>query len=197
MAFDVALNICNNSLHLVGHEGIVSMQEDSRVGKIARWYYPVAKAAVLRAHPWNSAIVREMVPQVNFDMMPPEEALLGFKFVYQLPPICLRVLSVDENVKSYNNIWWKVEGSRLYSMEPISYVKYIADIDDIKDPMLQEAITIKLASMLAFPITGNQQVAQYFMELYEIRKREAQTVDGQEGRSEVWQNSVLAQARNA
>jgi hypothetical protein len=195
MPEDVMLNIANNALHLLGHDGITTIHEDTKEGKLCKFFYAVAKASTLRSHPWNTATVREMIPEIAIDEMPVYEAKLGFQHVYQLPPTCLRVIQVDENLRSCNNTWWKVEGSRLYTTSPITYITYISDIDDIRDPMLQEAITYKLASALAFPITGDPQAAVVYTQLYEARVREAKAVDGLEGRSEMMVNNVLTNAR--
>jgi hypothetical protein len=194
---DIVLSIANNALHLIGHNGITSIHEDTKEGKLCKFFYAVAKAATLRSHPWNSATVREMVPEVKLEEMPSYEAKLGYLHVYQLPPTCLRVLQVDENVRSYNHIWWKVEGRRLYTTTPIAYVTYIADIDDINDPMLMEAIIYKLAAALAYPITGDVNMAATYSQLYELKIREARAIDGQEGKSDTLVNNVLTNARQA
>jgi hypothetical protein len=194
---DTILNIANNALHLIGHTGITSIHEDTKEGKLCKFFYAVAKAATLRSHPWNSATVREMIPEVRLDDMPPYEAKLGFTNIYQLPPVCLRVLQVDENIKSYNHIWWKVEGRRLYTTAPVTYVTYIADLDDITDPMLQEAIIYKLAAALAYPITGDVNMSAAYSQLYELKIREARAIDGLEGKSDVLINNVLTSARQS
>jgi len=172
-------DIANMALMKVGAKPkIDSLVEDSDNARLCNTFYRPMRDAVLRAHPWNCAEHRKIITQLS------EAPAFGYDYQYQLPanPYCLRVLQVGEDDEQPTV--WKVEGRRLLTDEGTSiklkYIKRITDTNEF-DPLLVDAISIKLASKLAMPLGNSQGLVDALVkELELITLPEARTIDGQE-----------------
>jgi hypothetical protein len=140
---------------------------------------------VLRAHPWNAAIARATLAQ---DSAAPE---FGFTYQYTLPtnPYCLRVLSfwnenVDSEISAYDSqVMYKIEGRKILSNEGTCKITYVSRVTDPEqfDSLLSSTIAHKLASEIAYAITGSNSIAQQMFQLYQTRLSEARSMDAMEG----------------
>jgi len=179
------VDICNEAMDLLGAATITSLTENSKEARLCNRRYETVRDAVLRAHPWNSAITRTSLPQ---DATAPA---FGFTYQYTLPtdPYCLRVLSfwnsnVDSDTAAYDSqVMYKIEGRKILSNEGTCKITYIARVTDTEqfDPLLSSTIAHRLASETAYAITGSNSVAQQMFQLYEARLREARSMDAMEG----------------
>tara|TARA_S200002703_G_scaffold110664_1_gene96286 strand:+ start:1183 stop:1779 length:597 start_codon:yes stop_codon:yes gene_type:complete len=179
------VDICNEAMDLLGAATITSLTENSKEARLCNRRFETVRDAVLRSHPWNTAITRAEIAK---DSAAPA---FGFSYQYTLPtdPYCLRVLSfwnsnVDSEIAAYDSqVMYKIEGRKILSDEGTCKITYIGRITDTEqyDAMLSNTIAHRLAAETAYAITGSTTVAQQMQALYEQRLREARSMDAMEG----------------
>lgn len=189
MAATSDVQICSNALLLLGDQTIASFDEGSMRATLCSNLWPTVRDAVLRSHPWNSAMRRVALAK---DTIPPD-----FDWVNQfsLPGDCLRVWTVgrDEDSPSL----WQVEGTKLLCDDEIAYVRYIIRLSEAAayDALLLQALTSGMAKVLAYPVTKSMTTVEAMAKLHEMDLRKARTVDGQEGTGEDSPDSALIRVR--
>tara|TARA_S200002703_G_scaffold30583_2_gene26554 strand:- start:72 stop:635 length:564 start_codon:yes stop_codon:yes gene_type:complete len=172
-------------MDLLGAATITSLTENSKEARLCNRRFSTVRDAVLRSHPWNTAVTRA---EIASDSVAPA---FGFTYQYTMPtdPYCLRVLSfwnsnVDNEIAAYDSqVMYKIEGRKILSNEGTCKITYIGRVTDTEqfDPMLSNTIAHRLAADTAYAITGSTTVAQQMQQLYEFRLREARSMDGMEG----------------
>lgn len=179
------VDICNEALDLLGAQTITALSENSQEARLCNRRFATVRDAVLRAHPWNIAITRK---QLAKDATSPA---FGFTNQYTLPtdPYCLRVLSfwdsnVDSEVAAYDSrTSFKIEGRKVLSDAGECRITYIGRITDTEqyDSLLSSTVAHRLASEIAYAVTGSNSLANGMQQLYEARLREARSIDAMEG----------------
>ena len=179
------VDICNEAMDLLGAATITALTENSKEARLCNRRFETVRDSVLRAHPWNIAITRAALAKDS------DAPAFGFTSQFTLPtdPFCLRVLSffnsnVDSEIAAYDTqVMFKVEGRKILSDEDTCQIVYIARVEDTElfDSLLSSSIAHKLASETAYTITGSTSVAQGMQQLYELRLREARSIDAMEG----------------
>ena len=179
------VDICNEALDLLGAQTITALSENSQEARLCNRRFATVRDAVLRAHPWNIAITRK---QLAKDATSPA---FGFTNQYTLPtdPYCLRVLSfwdsnVDSEVAAYDSrTSLKIEGRKVLSDAGECRITYIGRITDTEqyDSLLSSTVAHRLASEIAYAVTGSNSLANGMQQLYEARLREARSIDAMEG----------------
>lgn len=179
------VDICNEALDLLGAQTITALSENSQEARLCNRRFATVRDAVLRAHPWNIAITRK---QLAKDATSPA---FGFTNQYTLPtdPYCLRVLSfwdanVDNEVAAYDSrTSFKIEGRKVLSDAGECRITYIGRITDTEqyDSLLSSTVAHRLASEIAYAVTGSNSLANGMQQLYEARLREARSIDAMEG----------------
>ena len=86
-----AVDICNSALNMIGASNIISLDEDSKAGRICKQRYTNVRDAVFRSHVWNCLVNRV---QLTADVSAPT---FEFQYQYTLPtdPYCLRVIKLE------------------------------------------------------------------------------------------------------
>jgi len=162
-----ALKICNDALTLLGNSPITSLAENTKAARLCSQFYASAGASVLRAYNWNCATARA---ELTADTEPPE---FGFAIRYALPGDCLRVVAVSGNTHE-----WKIENGYILTNSAVVQIIYIKRISASEmDVMLSEAVAVKLASLIAFPLTNSATVAKAMFDLYKEKLADAHTMD--------------------
>jgi hypothetical protein len=179
------VDICNEAMDLLGAATITALTENSKEARLCNRRFETVRDAVLRAHPWNVAIARANLAKDS------EAPAFGFSSQFTLPtdPYCLRVLSfwnsnVDSDVAPYDSqVMFKIEGRKVLSNEGSCKITYLARVTDTEqyDSLLSSTIAHKLAAETAYAITGSTTVSQSMQQLYELRLREARSIDAMEG----------------
>ena len=179
------VDICNEAMDLLGAATITALTENSKEARLCNRRFETVRDAVIRAHPWNVAITRATLAK---DATAPA---FGFTNQFTLPtdPYCLRVLSfwnsnVDSDVAAYDSqVMFKIEGRKVLSNEGSCKITYLARFTDTEqyDPLLSSTIAHKLAAETAYAITGSNSVTQGMQQLYELRLKEARSIDAMEG----------------
>ena len=167
------VEIANQALFMLGQSSIISMTQDNEAARLCNGRYVYNRDATLRAYPWNCAMARETLAQSA--VLP----VWGYAYKYALPtvPLCLRVISIEEDYK------WKIEGRWLVTDAPTCNILYIARLTDVNDMevLLREAIAARLAADICYALTGSSTQQDKMWLLYEQKIRQAKSVDAQEG----------------
>jgi len=179
------VDICNEAMDLLGAATITALTENSKEARLCNRRFETVRDSVLRSHPWNVAITRASLAKDS------ETPAFGFANQFTLPtdPYCLRVLSfwnsnIDSDVAPYDSeVMFKIEGRKVLSNEGTCKITYLARITDTEtyDSLLSSTIAHKLAAETAYAITGSTTVSQSMQQLYELRMREARSIDAMEG----------------
>ena len=179
------VDICNEAMDLLGAATITALTENSKEARLCNRRFETVRDSVLRSHPWNVAITRASLAKDS------ETPAFGFANQFTLPtdPYCLRVLSfwnsnIDSDVAPYDSeVMFKIEGRKVLSNEGTCKITYLARITDTEtyNSLLSSTIAHKLAAETAYAITGSTTVSQSMQQLYELRMREARSIDAMEG----------------
>jgi len=186
------VSIVNRALSALGHKPIVSFDDDSKAARLADRDYDDLRDAVIQAHPWNFAQVREMLAANA------TAPVWGFERAFDLPssPYCLRVLSVQNEDPETGT--WKVEGRQIVTNFadplPILYLARVTDVG-LTTTLFREALSARIAWDWAESITGSTSKAEAAREWYERKLSEARSIDGQEGTIETLDSGQWVRAR--
>lgn len=166
-------SICNSALIKIGVERITALSEDSKAGRACNEQYEKLRDEVLASHPWNFAIARAEIAEVDADLA------FGYDYIYQLPSDCLRVLEMDPDYE------YKIEENRYLVTDTsgdvhIRYIKKITDTSKFS-PVFCEALALRIASELAYYMTNSATLAESMMKAFEKKIAEARSFDAQEG----------------
>ena len=177
------VEIFNDALIQVGADEVNSPDENSPNARACRVRFNGARDAVLRAHAWNAASTRKVIPK---DDDPPA---FGYAFQYTLPtdPFCLRPLRVNDPRRTIDREEWKVEGRKILTdLEPPLNLLYVQRLTDTEqwDALLSQAIVHRLAFNIAYRVTRSRAKEVEAREDYFRFLAEARTIDAQEGSAE-------------
>lgn len=166
--------ICNSALIKLGVERINSLLEDNERASVCAEQYPKMRDEVLYDHPWNFAIKRAELPLLV------STPVYGFDQEFTLPLDCLRVLEIDGNIE------FKIEGRKLLANDDVAKIKYISRITDVSlfTPKFDEALALRLASDLAWPLVQSRTLAEDMLKAYILWLKDGRSSDGQEGTPE-------------
>lgn len=181
-----AIDIANASLSLIGDQTITSFADGTPRANVVNAFYPIARDATLREHPWNFAEARQVLAALV--AVPPFE----YSIYYQLPTDCVRVRRNDDIDSPY-----RVEEDRVAtdaSEFNLVYTKKITDPNRF-DPLFVEALIYKLASMISVPLLQDFAKAKALHELYSLALSKAKGVDALEGTPEVFVQDDLTAVR--
>ena len=195
-------NNLRRCIHIIGASNISAFDENSKTARIVNQRYDAIRDAVFRAHPWNCLIRRAELAQDT------ESPAFGYAYQYALPtdPYCLRVLEFSNGSLSYpqDNMSsnsggpvFVIEGRNLLTDEGTARIKYIGRVTDPQqyDSLLVEAVSARLASEIAYALTGSTTVSQLADALYREKLSEARFVDGTEGAPQKIEASDFIEAR--
>jgi hypothetical protein len=173
------VDICNKALVLLGADQIASLTEDSEEARLVAAQFDTARDTVLRAYPWNCAMTRQALAQ---DATAP---ISGYAAQFQLPsdPFCLRALEINDDPGAA----FKIEGRLLLTDEGAVTLRYVARVTDTEqyDALLVAAIAARLASFIAYAVSGSRQVQVDMLDAYKDVMSTAKTADAQEGTPDV------------
>lgn len=150
-----------------------------------------AKAEILAAHNWSFA--RDIIPvtSVFCDDRDPI-----YHYFVSLPAKCSRVLECYD--RNGNGADWKIVGTEVRSIEPITAICYIRDDErtDKWNPLVRTAYISLIASDIALTVARSSAEAQRQRELYERNLQSAKLADSRStgSRKEVYGENFYAKA---
>jgi hypothetical protein len=187
------VEIASNALYLIGLKPITDFDEGTQKANLMKAMYPITRDAVLRGHNWRCATKYFSTPA---DATPP---LMDWNYAYPISnePYVLRVLRVKDDDRG---VRWRVQGRNILtnSSSPLVWegvIRVIAVRDF--DPLLEDAITFRLAAAGAMPLTESMKNLQAMLAAYKEKMEEARTVDSQEGYPEEAAMDSLIDARRS
>jgi hypothetical protein len=168
---DSVTQIYNMAIIECGSDAVLAPTDDNRQSRLCNARYPDALEATLRAHFWNCAMVRETLNRLT------AQPASGFEFAYQLPASCLRAKSIDSDDE------WRIEGRTLVTDCDSVVLLYASRITDVSkmDPLLCQAIALKLASSIAYAIKGDHELSGRLLARWQDMLAEARFIDANEG----------------
>ena len=168
------VDICNTALTMTKANRIMSLSDDMEEARQCNALYTIARDSVLRSHPWNFAITRADLARLS------AAPAWGWAYQFQLPVDCLRVLSLEHDYD------YAIEGRVLLCDSDAVSISYVKREDDSEkyDALFVECLSVKLASMLAYPLSGSLTASQAFETVYQNKLAEARSVDAREGTPE-------------
>jgi hypothetical protein len=193
------VDICNLALTRIGHGQISSLDEDSKAGDLCTLHYPMARDALLAAHPWNFAIRRQELA-ASADYTPAFE----FDYYFPLPTDCLKVIRTDfEASGSSSTAVYGFPGMSGYVNDIVPYrleshaslgrviacsestleIEYTAKVTDTAqfDELFVDLLAQRLAAEMCVAFTDTQSLAKSMWEIYQAKLVEARLIDAQQG----------------
>jgi hypothetical protein len=167
------------SLSRLATARIVSLTDDSQTAKLCNLFYAQTRDEVLRAFEWNFAIRRGILAELSTPNLTP------YDYIYQLPSDCLRAVTlIDAENETYADIddEYRVEGKTILTgVSPVA-LKYIARITEVTefDEKFTEALIFRIASKIAFDITGDKNVENDMYQKYLLEIPKAKDYSGKE-----------------
>ena len=181
------VDICNGALNQLGATTILSLTEDSKNARLCNSRYTQVRDAVFRSHPWNCLQKRVELAQST------TTPAWGFKFKYDLPGDCLRLLKILDFDSNY-----RVEGRSILSDNTTMKILYISRVEDPNEyeELLRETLSAALGADIAYAITSNNTTSQNMIINYQEKLKDARFVDSTEGQN-VSQEDGMADAIDA
>lgn len=175
------VEVANQALLMLGQSSIIAMDQDNEAARLCNGLFAYNRDETIRAYPWNCAMARASLARVATTIE--WEYSTGTVYKYALPtnPLCLRVLKMKE--KEINGYRWKIENRFLVTeatTATILYLKQLTDVNDM-DVLLRGAIAARLAAAICYALTGSSTQQDKMFGLYQLKLREAKSIDAQEG----------------
>lgn len=187
--------IINMALDYLDEEYVIESTDDRPAYLLMLRNFDQTALACLRRHPWNFALTSAKIET-------PTTRVFGWKYEYDLPESCARLLSVrcDEIVNA-DPVPYEVLRRKILTNAPTQiYVRYVSTVvvEDMTDPMFVEFLALSLALRCAHAITHKQSYVERLSGLLKEASDEAKRIDSLEGTSEdaqadYWDNSRFAE----
>ena len=103
-----SIELCSSALVKLGADGISSFEDGSAEARVAARLYPIARDALLCAHPWSFATAQAQLAHLAV------EPTTDFAFAYALPLDFLRALSAGDEVRGRGMVY-RIVNRQLHS----------------------------------------------------------------------------------
>lgn len=186
------VQLCNRALLRLGAARITSLTDGTQEATLCNLVFNDIADEVMSSGTWAVCVRRAELNATS------TEPAFGFDYEYQLPtnPVCLRVLCTEDEEDNINEPY-VIEGDKLLSNSSLVNIKYIARVTDTQAYGVQLSICIvsRLASELAYTITGQAKVQQTLMEQYYRDMAMGLSLDGSQGSTDIFINNDLIDIR--
>jgi len=158
---------------------ITSLDHDSAIGRFMAREFGFVRDELLRAFPWPFAKARASLTNLS------DPPAFGYKYQYQLPADCLRVLPLrQEGGHNRDPIRYEIEGRKILTDHPpplkLNYIRRVTNAAEF-DPLFARAFGQLLAVMAAQRVTGKSSYLDKAQSLYYAALNNAQHVASLEG----------------
>lgn len=185
------IQLCNLAIVRLGGNPITALTDGTTEANLCNILFSQIADEVMVEGSWTSTIRRASLAATT------DTPAFEYTYSYQLPvdPFCLKVLNIDENLPG--TIDYRIEDDRLLTDSTSVKIRYIARLTATGDwdTLLARAFVARLASELAYPLTGNAAKAQAEMQRYNQFLLEGLAINGQQGSKEIISSSDLIEVR--
>ena len=157
------VQICNMAVGHIGVKGILSLEENHETARKCKLYYSIARDAALRDANWNFATSFAKLVKLA-------DAAPGWEYLYAKPLNCVKVRKIFNDSSLHRpmlNDFRVIQAPNLNvpaiatSLELAwAEITYLTKDTNVFDPKFVEDLSYKLASMLAVPLTGKEDVGR-------------------------------------
>jgi hypothetical protein len=171
------VDLCNKALDKLGQGPITSLDDNTKAARLCSRNWPLVRDAVLRAHPWNFAITRDVLAPVELTTTEAAKQW-GFTNKFAWPADMLRLVEVrDLSTGEY-----QVEGRAILANATALYIRYVQREQDPNkyDSMFIDAAAAYLAFEMCESITQSTSKKEALWQEYKDRLPDAKGIDGQE-----------------
>lgn len=191
-------DICNLALSHIGSGSIASfLAEQSHLAVECRKLYPSARDTVLRDHEWGFAERRDALA-LTTGITP-----VGYEYAYAYPLGCIRALRIWKEAKDTPPYEFIINASDSLTQKVIltdiveAVLVYTARVvhPNVYDDAFIYALSYRLATDLAIPITKKPQIAVGMAAVYDKRMAETKKSDSDEQVKKKNTYNELANAR--
>ena len=194
------ITICNQALGKVGARTIIAFPEENKKAgdseKACANFYPTARDATLESHDWSFARYR-------ISLTPTGEPEANGRYQYVIPPDMLVPRQVFGDPRwDWQLDDWQREGEWILATpagnDTTIWVKYTRRIEDTTrfSSLFTAALVSRLGHDLVGPLAkGSQRLRRDLWAEYMAKLDEATPSDGQQGRSQRMQATLLTSAR--
>ena len=179
-----AIALCNRAVARLGGVAISSFSEGSKEAQLCAAFLDASRDAVLRDHKWNFATARRVLAQRSDTVAP-------WSYCYTYPTDCLAAREIYNPASTTDKISFEVamadSGERIiFTNQAAAILVYTRQITDyaLCDPLFLEALSWKLATEIAVPLTMQTALMQSSATMYRNALSNAITADANEGEVE-------------
>lgn len=179
------VQICNLALGHLGQKAITSLSESSNNARKCSTFFESARDSVLRAAAWNFSTSERALALID------DETLLGWDYIYARPSNALFVRKVYNEYTLESKVGdefkeFKASSGQLAIACDVenAYAEITVQVTDPNDfdENFIEALSFKLASFLAKPLTGDMKIEERMDTKYKLLIGEAQKINYSEGK---------------
>jgi hypothetical protein len=184
-----AVELCATALVKIGATPIAGFEEETAEADCARRLYPVARDALLSAHPWSFTLTAcELAPE-------PTPPLADFACRFRLPPDHLRTISVGTGGRS-RGLAYRLQGGDIMSDAARITLAYQRRPDESEfPPFFVQVLLMRLAADFCIPLTEGTSRAVDLYRLAEAELRVARLIDSQQNTPQRVDDFTLIEAR--
>lgn len=175
------IEISNDALDLLGVENVISLEDDSKQGRLCKKQFPICRNFILSIHPWNFAIKRQVLAELSV------APVFGYDRFFQLPADYLTVLPPSQHEKISTQIVYKIEDGKLATDELTFNLKYISEVLDTSKftPSFSQTLSAYMASKMAYKLINDRGVARDVDALYRNHISQARSINAMESTPEI------------
>jgi len=192
MAETSEVAICNSALGLLKEDAIINLTDDNIRAKNCNKFYARERDALLRVYPANFSTTRAVLNQST------NTPAWGFSYAYPLPSDYIRFIEMQDGNIYAHKIEWVVDALCLVTDASTVKIKYTRAVTDVNsmDELFKRWLGHRMATLMAYPITGKRSLAMLMKELEEEVEMEAMNVDSQEGTSDTTETDDYINVRH-
>lgn len=198
------VDIVNLALVWLGEQPVSSIEDDSERARVMKANYSTARDATLEKEEWSFAIKR-FTPAILEQTPDPRY------YAYEVPADILRVLTVESpnhgsvgwipramhEPMQRTQVEWVLEDGMILSRAPEILCRGIRRTPDEGSfsNLFVNALAARLAYQCAMPLTNSRDAEQLMAARFAQYTQEAESRDGQQGRSQRIRNRSMRWAR--
>ena len=183
------IDLCSRALVKLGAQAISSFDEATAEAKVCAQLYEPTLESLLSAYPWRFALGKvELARLVS-------SPSADYKYAYQLPNDCVRVLSAGYGTKSHG-IQYKMVHNTLQTNAERVMISYIArPEEDAFPPFFSNALIARLAAEFSLPLTESTTRTDYMYQRADEEFQAAKLTDSQQDIPSCFQDFSLIEVR--